>query len=423
LIYICFAVGLILSACSRDEASLFSSSAAERLQAEKEAATKQLCSATNGWEMLYFPNSEGAGYAFLMEFSENGLCQIAAKNDISCNSHLYNEQTSLWNIDFTQAVVLTFDSYNDLFHIFSDPQDDGVGYAGDYEFVILKRYDNQIYLKGKKYGTYLYLNRMSDEMDWNSYFQQVDGFVWNSFCGSKSKEMYLFGADTAAMEITYKDGLFTYTKDKVTHVIPTVVSPTGLHCYTSVPNLGNVEAKDFVFNSDSSRLTCTADGTIYFTNKMTLGEFYKDQLKNKARFWADSAKMDATKISKYRQLCQDLSDNKAQLKRVAYSAFDSTNIVLVDYLVEGKLMQGYMTATMKLTGDTISYSDFKADASIKPLLKRFSSEAEGISRFAEIFGGEYHLKSNITTINPSQIVLVSKQGDSYLMVRADSQAL
>jgi len=413
---------LILSACSRDEANLFSSSAAERQQQEKAAATTQLCSATNGWEMLYFPNSEGAGYAFLMEFKDNGLCQIAAKNDISCEGHLYNEQSSLWNIDFTQGVVLTFDSYNDLLHIFSDPLDDGVGYSGDYEFIILKRADNQISLKGKKYGTYLYLNRLSDSMNWNTYFKQVDAFVWNSFCGSKSKDMYLFGAEDAAMEMTYENGLFTYTKDKVSHVIPTVVSPTGLHCYTSLPNNKNVQATDFVFNSDSSRLICTANNTIYFTSKMTIGAFYADQLKQKTRFTVNA--MDNTTATAYQQLVNDLSGKNATLKRVAYTAFDSTNIVLVDYLVDGKLKQGYMKASMAISGDTVSYSNFKADATIKPLLQRFTTEQEGLNRFAAIYSGAYLIKSNITTINPSQLLLVStKDNTKVLTVSADSEAL
>jgi len=424
LTYISLLLGLVLSACSRDEKNLFSGSAAERLQAEKEATAKQLCDATNGWELLYFPNPEGAGYAFLMEFRADGLAQIAAKNEISCNGHLFDEQESLWNIDFTQSVVLTFDSYNDLFHIFSDPLSDGVGYAGDYEFVVLHRDQDQIKLKGKKYGTYMYLNRLSSSMSWNEYFNLTDAFSWNSFCGSTKKELLYFG-DSVAKEITYSNGLMTYTEKNVTYSIPTVISPTGLHCYTSLPNLRNINATDYVFNSDSSRLTCTQNDAIYFTNKMTIGEFFADQLKNKTRFTFLAEQSDITTLGTYKQLVDDLDKQDAQLKRVAYSAFnDSTPILLVDYLVNGKLNQGYMTVSMQLSGDTVSYSNLQATESIRPLLKRFESEAVGIARFAAIFAGTYRIKSNITTINPSQIMLIATNDPTkVLMVNADSKAL
>ena len=132
LLYVFAAVVLIgTMGCSRQEADLFDQSAAERLHATEDALRDNLCSARNGWELCYFPYPDAAGYAFLMKFEADGSVKIAAKNRISTKDN-YMEETSLWDIDGTQGCILTFNSYNTLFSVFSDPLSDGVGYSGDY---------------------------------------------------------------------------------------------------------------------------------------------------------------------------------------------------------------------------------------------------------------------------------------------------
>ena len=200
------------ASCSRQEKDLFEKSAADRLHAMEQAVRENLTSAGNGWEMRYFPSPDLPGYAMLAQFASDGTVKIAAKNAIS-SKNTYKEEVSLWDIDGTQGCVLTFNSYNRLFSIFADPQSDGVGYSGDYEFVVLKNETNTISLKGKKNGAYISLNRLSGAQDWKEYFNTIDKLNEETFAGNDGIEMnYWDGAKN--ITVKYNEGAFSYIDDK-----------------------------------------------------------------------------------------------------------------------------------------------------------------------------------------------------------------
>ena len=52
------AMPLLFVSCSPEEDDLFEASAIERLEADAATTMDILCSAENGWEMLYFLNDE-----------------------------------------------------------------------------------------------------------------------------------------------------------------------------------------------------------------------------------------------------------------------------------------------------------------------------------------------------------------------------
>ena len=76
--------------------------------------------------------------------------------------------------------MLSFSTYNDILHYFSDPAiyDQGNGLSGDYEFVMVDvPEDHQtIMLKGKKRGTYVRLTRLPDGTDFETYLKDVYDF-------------------------------------------------------------------------------------------------------------------------------------------------------------------------------------------------------------------------------------------------------
>ena len=134
-----FAVVGTTVSCSREEDEIFDKSAAERLNEAQEADYNILCAAPNGWEMLYFPSNTERGYNFLMEFMPGDKVRIAARNANTGN--VYKEETSAFDIIADDGPVLTFNTYNSLFHYYSDPQPGlegevnlGTGSGGDYEF-------------------------------------------------------------------------------------------------------------------------------------------------------------------------------------------------------------------------------------------------------------------------------------------------
>jgi hypothetical protein len=152
-------VGLLaasFAACSREEESLFEKPAAQRAQEAVDNAFAVLSSNVVGWEMAYFPNLEAdaKGYNMVIKFNKNGNVSVTAKNTITTGNKIMTDTASTWAVKSDYGPILTFDTYNDVFHAFSDPGNDGAGLLGDYEFLILKATPELVLLKGKKHSAY-----------------------------------------------------------------------------------------------------------------------------------------------------------------------------------------------------------------------------------------------------------------------------
>lgn len=160
-------IGLLaatFAACSRDEESLFDKPAAIRTQEALENATNILTSAEYGWEMIYFPNLEDMentrGFVLIAKFNKNSNVSMTAKNSVTTANKLKTDSTSTWVVKSDYGPLLSFDTYNSIFHMWSDPGNDGDGLMGDYEFLILKATPELVLLKGKKYGAYTVMRPM-----------------------------------------------------------------------------------------------------------------------------------------------------------------------------------------------------------------------------------------------------------------------
>ena len=172
-LFIGIALACALCACSRDEASLFDESAAERAQHAIENANKVLVAPANGWEMLYFPNLVSPGYNIIMKFDANGQVTVTAKNSITTGNKIRTDSQSTWVVKLDYGPILTFDTYNDVFHAWADPGNDGDGLLGDYEFLILSATPERVVLKGKKHSAYTIMRPMPD-MTVEDYFKQCE---------------------------------------------------------------------------------------------------------------------------------------------------------------------------------------------------------------------------------------------------------
>ena len=142
-----------LNSCFKTEDDIFDQSPAQRLNQLTSDYREVLSGAEDGWVLQYFASETEQGYPFVMKFDKNGSVTIAANNSVSTGGTYKEEKTTY---DFVQdmSVVLTFDTYNEIFHEFSSPADDGVGHGGDYEFQMKRMSENKdtIYVMGKKTG-------------------------------------------------------------------------------------------------------------------------------------------------------------------------------------------------------------------------------------------------------------------------------
>lgn len=169
--YIAIAISLVsltLVSCNRDEDSLFEKSASERAAEAVNNAMELLPAAGNGWEMVYFPNKENMstskGYIMVLRFGKDGSVSATAKNSLTTSNQIKTD-VSTWEVISDYGPILSFNTYNEVLHAWSDPQNDGDGYLGDYEFLILSANKDLIILKGKKHSAYSVLRPMkTDDM-------------------------------------------------------------------------------------------------------------------------------------------------------------------------------------------------------------------------------------------------------------------
>ncbi len=208
-------IGLLaatFAACSRDEESLFDKPAAIRAQEAIENAFDVLTSQEAGWEMAYFPNLEAdaKGYNMVLKFNKNGNVSVTAKNAATTNNRIMTDTASTWAVKSDYGPLLTFDTYNDVFHAFSDPKDNGAGFLGDYEFLILKATPELVILKGKKHSAYTVMRPMKNT-DLPTYFAACEKMQTNLFGNNNivtltqgNEKMYLYkGADGQFQSAAY----------------------------------------------------------------------------------------------------------------------------------------------------------------------------------------------------------------------------
>lgn len=192
------AAALLIAACQGEEADLFDKSAAERLNDVAADYTAILSEPESGWIMEYYPtnsNSDptGLGYLMLVDFQKDGFVKVGMLNALTEGA--YEEALSVWEVITDNGPVLSFSTYNDILHYFSDPAiyDQGNGLSGDYEFVMVDvPEDHQsIMLKGKKRGTYIRLNRLPDGTDFETYLKDVDAFSSRMFSATAPNFDYM----------------------------------------------------------------------------------------------------------------------------------------------------------------------------------------------------------------------------------------
>lgn len=216
-----FASALCLTACSGEEADIFDSSAAERLNAASALYSARLTAQPNGWAMQYYPTYDdeepnGVGYLMLCRFNKDFSVDVSGynwpqwiqqynteerKNEwVPTYYQEYREDTSFWEVITDNGPVLTFNSYNSVLHYFSDPdfRETGTGFGGDYEFIITDAPDDASYmvLKGKKRGTYNLLTPVEEGVEYKTYMSEVRDFQSKLFSPSNPSNCFLVVGDS-----------------------------------------------------------------------------------------------------------------------------------------------------------------------------------------------------------------------------------
>ena len=256
MLYMAAAV-LLAAACSPEEDDIFSDSSANRADAAIAADMQVLTGAANGWLMEYYPEASQmyGGYNILLSFSEDGRVTVAG--DIVTDPTA--TATSLFSVKQSAGIVLSFDTYNEIFHFFSDPGNstgggNGYGLEGDYDFLILEATPQQVRLKGKKSGSYAVLTPM--EGDWAAYIQEVQAaeaaMQANSYQISD-------GTNTASVSVNYRNMTISYQEgeEALSMPAPFIVTPTGYKFYEPITLWGKT-LTGFTYDAASDSFTETS---------------------------------------------------------------------------------------------------------------------------------------------------------------------
>lgn len=201
-----------LTSCSNTEDEIFDESAPVRLEQYKKEYAEVLTAEGGLWSMEYFANPDEPGYVFVMKFSKDGSVTISANHKWIDNR--FKQETSVWKMIADNGPVLSFNSYNSVFHIFSDPanisgpnapvgddgqsdvDETGFGHEGDYEFQFMSVSDDgqSVRLLGKKRMYSIYMHRLAPDTDPEQYLNEVSNVAKTRF-SSKFNEMEMVDAD------------------------------------------------------------------------------------------------------------------------------------------------------------------------------------------------------------------------------------
>jgi hypothetical protein len=160
--------------------------------------------------------------------------------------------------------VLTFNTYNEVFHYFSEPSySDMNGFAGDYEFVIREVTPEKVVMTGKKRGNRLEMTPYTagDASTWAAYLKQ-----FSALDEKMVAPQYLVNVnDTAAAGFDvitrkFRAFHFTYKNPENDKIVPYITTPTGIKTYEPLTVDGKT-AQYFTLDTIANVLTSVEPGS------------------------------------------------------------------------------------------------------------------------------------------------------------------
>lgn len=251
LLFISLAI-LIYSSCTPEEDDLFDKSSAQRIEEAIKTYTDVLTSAPNGWLMEYYPSSsqQYGGYTILVSFDKNGSANIA--------SEVFNadkKTTSTYVLKQSAGVILSFDTYNEVMHFFSNPANpagigtNGKGMEGDFEFNIHKATQDSVVMIGRKTKSKIVMTPLAQDVVWKDYLKEIQAADETMYFPSYN---YIAGNIEATVSVSYRNLAITYEEEgtEITVQAPYIVTPTSFKLYETL-NIGGINVNELIYKGQS----------------------------------------------------------------------------------------------------------------------------------------------------------------------------
>ncbi len=177
IILVLAALPLLFASCLKEDEDLFDESASARVERIQTETERILNVAPNGWQMKYYPSSSQryGGITLFMKF-DKGEVTVASEHGEAGQT-----ARSLYSYDADAGATLNFDTYNELFHCYSEPNS-GVGEVntgmdGDAEFVIASYSADEVVLKGKRTGNIIRMTPLPEGKSWSELMKEYTDAV------------------------------------------------------------------------------------------------------------------------------------------------------------------------------------------------------------------------------------------------------
>ena len=424
---ILLALTMVFAACSRDEDSLFEKSAAQRVEEALTNATDILTHAENGWEMLYFPNQANAGYTVLLKFDEHGQVIAASRNPQTTKNAYKEDNNSTWAIRADYGPILSFDTYNDVMHAWADPQKDGDGYLGDYEFLILEATPQKVRLKGKKHEAYCEMYPMPKNASWTGYFDDV--YTLRDLLVTKNNGAeFNFVSGSTTTRMTYSDGIMIQDLENGI-IYPFVIRPGKVTFYNKGLAGQGGDAINFVVNDAKTELYCNDSGvSAKFVPALSLAEIFNVKLDRRIEWIVSKKDMGATSQTAYNTMANAIKSMGGELISIKMQRVDSVKIDdgdTIDYKVDrlniefngsNGRTQAFFVMDFKLNGTTFTYNYkyYSGEPGVAEADDEFlqlagggaGKQKDGLKRLKDFITGSYAVSSaSGSTLNAQELYL------------------
>jgi hypothetical protein len=255
-----------LQACVKDEEKVFDASAAERTTGAVNTLRKTLVAVPNGWVVEYYPEADRSmgGYHFIWKFDANGTVVVAGEQ-ATANYPAGDTVRSIYEVIANRGVVLSFNTYNEVFHYFSEPRGstDVDGFAGDYEFVLRESTPQKIVLTGKKRGNRIEMMPYTEgnASTWKDYLAQFK--VLDQKMASPRYAVNVNDTAAAGFDVVIRSDRtfrFNYKNPDNNKIVPYITTPTGIKTYEPLTVDGET-AQYFTFNEATETLVSENPGS------------------------------------------------------------------------------------------------------------------------------------------------------------------
>ena len=118
---------LAITSCKNEIDDVFDQPSAERISAELQKTKEVLTSAKNGWCLEFFGKRDLGGYNILLKFDANNNVTAASELTEDVNE----TATSHYALTQSKGAILSFDTYNSIYHKFAAPVPDNDGMMGE----------------------------------------------------------------------------------------------------------------------------------------------------------------------------------------------------------------------------------------------------------------------------------------------------